>query len=613
MRAALILAVVAGGLGGAAAAGPASADRPDDTALRYYAAQKRADRVEAEILRLRRRHPGWQPPADLWTAEPGGEDEGPLWDLLAAGRLTELRDGMAERGRAEPGWQPSPALAKALARRDLRREALSLAGAARWADLARLADARRADLDPGEAELGWAAAEAWGRTERGPEALALLQRMMAAPGLGPDERRATLLRAMAFLSMGEVDRLAALAKPGDADPIWIDLFRGRISAVLHDEAGQSIAAEDLSAFEAYAEAAADPNQPALLAWYAFKRRDFPVALDWFKRAIARGGDAMVAHGLAHSLRELGLRREAEDVAYAWREPLVNNLLLFIDLMETDLTRENPPEIAPERLRRYAEVTAATASGEGAQALAWYAYNSCQFDTALGWFRRAVAWFPKEATVYGYALTLRRLRQQRAFIETVNRYDGLFPKVADLLFRPADDHPMPCERAQARPAGRPLPAAQAAGYLDLSAPEPPAASGRRGRVPGPDEIGTAAGAIPRIRRSDFPIPVQMENDLRVAPGGLADAPRWPGRPIGRAGTIARRVPGVGAMPYERYGFSLKPAWNGEDAASSPTAAEKPAPAGSLWSDQHLAPAAARPDAAATGSIPSRPSRPRNRAP
>ena len=93
----------------------------------------------------------------------------------------------------------------------------------------------------------------------------------------------------------------------------------------------------------------------------------------------------------------------------------------------------PLQFEAKRITRYAEVTLQTGSGEGAQALAWYAYNSCQFDVAADWFRRAVAWFPKEASVFGYALTLRRLKRHQEFVEIVNRYDGLFPKVLTLLF------------------------------------------------------------------------------------------------------------------------------------------------------------------------------------
>ncbi len=592
MRAALIwapiFALTAAGL--APALAQPAANRPDETALHYYAAQKQEARVAAESARLRRLHPGWQPPADLWTAEAGGEDEGQLWDLLGADRLADLQTALAERARTEPGWKPSAALTRAMARRELRRTVLALAEAGRWADLAATVERRRAEAESGDLELTLAIAEALGRTERAPEAVALLRRLMV--GAEGEARRAVLLRAMAFLPMAEIDRLADLASAEERAPIRADLTRGRIAAVLHDEAGQTVPPDDLAAFETYAEAAGDPNQPALVAWLAFKRRDFPTALTWFKRAMSRGGDAMVAHGLAHTLDRLGYRREAEEVAYAWREPLVNNTLLFIDLLEADLTRTKPPPIEAERLRRYAQVTASVASGEGAQALAWYAYNNCQFDTALGWFRRAVAWFPKEATVYGYALTLRRLRQEKAFLDVLNRYDGLFPKVVDLLFR-TGDRPTPCgphpEQA-AKPASAWL-------ALDARAPA--------GRVPSAEEVVAPDATLPKIARSQFPVAVAMENDLRVAPTGMADPPLPAQKASARTPTIARRVPGVGPMPYERFGFALKPAWNGEDAPSSPTAAEKPAPLGSLWSDERLkAPteAAGQPlDADRTGSI------------
>lgn len=603
MPAALILAAALA----ASLAQPVAADTravPDETALRYYAQQKQTARVEAETERLRRRHPGWQPPADLWTAEPGGEDEEVFWELFSAGRLAELRAALDARAKAEPGWQPSKVLRTRLAQRELRLSALDHAKAGRWTELAVLADARRTERDEADIELAWAVAEAFARTDRADEAAALLRRAMEAPGSGPDERRNTVLKAMALLPMAEVEPMLASAKPGEFDAIAIDITRARISARLHDEPNIAISAAELAAFAAYAEKAPEADQPGLVAWYAYKRRDFSEALAWFKRAIGRGGDAMIAHGLAHTLRELGLMREAEEVAYAWREPLVNNTLLFVDLLERDLTREIPPPIEPERLRRYAEVTAQTASGEGAQALAWYAYNNCQFDTALAWFSRAVAWFPKEATVYGYALALRRMKRQRAFIETVNRYDGLFPKVVDLLFQAPQDRPMPCEKAELAPFAEARGAPS--GYLDLAG----YGEGRvrRGQVPDPGDVAAGRHGTPAIRRSDFPIAVLMENDQRFAPsaGGLAEGasdPRWSGRPIGRPPTVARRVPGVGAMPYERFGFSLLPGFDGTDAPSDPTAAERPAPLGTLWSEQRNGPA---PDDAAAAKAAPNPS-------
>jgi hypothetical protein len=55
-------------------------------------------------------------------------------------------------------------------------------------------------------------------------------------------------------------------------------------------------------------------------------------------------------------------------------------------------------------------------------------------------------------------------------------------------------------------------------------------------------------------------------------------------------VARRVPGVGAMPYERYGFSLLQGWNGLETATWPPASQQQAPAGTQWADQGADPAA-----------------------
>ena len=175
---------------------------------------------------------------------------------------------------------------------------------------------------------------------------------------------------MAILRMKDVEELIAMAKVdsrgrNELDVIAIDITRGRISAYLHDERSEPIPEAELKSFEDYARKDKDPNQPGLAAWYYYKNKVFTQALEWFKFALESGGDSMIAHGLAHSLRELGMYRETEEVAYAWREPLVNNAILFIDILERDLTREIPTFIEPERLLRYAQVTMDNAAGEGA--------------------------------------------------------------------------------------------------------------------------------------------------------------------------------------------------------------------------------------------------------
>lgn len=565
--------LVAGAALGLAAAAAAQTRVVDETALRYYATHRQVERAEAEAKRLAELNPGWTVPDDLWTARPGQADEKPLWALFSAGDLPGLKRAIAARQASEPGWQPSDDLARKLRRKELREAVLARAGTAQWLAVADLAGdfGKSGDLD--DVALAWTVAEGLARSDRQPEALAIYAAILSRRS-DANERIATIQKAIALLPMSDVESLLGMGRAaGTAGAefagLALDVTRGRISALLHDERKEPVEPAEMAAFETYARTAGDPGQAGLVAWLALKQNRPADALPWFKLAIGRGGDAMIAHGLAHALVRLGMRREAEEVAFAWREPLVNNAILFIDVLEAELTRPVPAAIEPERLARYAKVTVETRSGEGAQALGWYAYNSCQFETALDWFQRASAWLPKEATIYGHALSLQRLKRQRDIIELVNRYDGLFAKVVGLIFRDGrdgrDEQPGPCDQ----PA-----AVQKARVSDEG--------GRAGpRVPLPN--GGFAQAGPVVKRSDFPVAVSPENPLRFpdlsarAAAGDAARPRGPeARPL-----VARRVEGVTAMPYERLGFALLPGWNGSAEPSALSSAERPPVRGTLW--------------------------------
>ena len=561
----------------------------DESALRYYASQKQTARVKAEIARLKRLHPGWNEPPDLDSLQPSPPEEAPLWDLFTAGRFADLRAAIAARRSVEPAWQPSEELARKLRQAEFRTRARAAAGT-RPEEIVALFRTDAAALDPTDIESLWTVADALATTGASEDAFLLYKSVLDASN-DAGARLATIQKAMAHLKMEQAERLIALGRlnaegTSEFNAIRLDITRARIAAFLHDDPAQTPTLADLTAFQAYARRAGEPSQTGLLGWYAYKRKQFREALEWFKLAIARGGDAMVAHGLAHTLRELNMLREAEEVAYAWRDRFVGNEILFIDILERKLTLASPPYIEPARIERYAKVVVESGSGEGAQGLAWYAYNSCQFDAALEWFRRAVAWLPREPTVFGYALTLQRLKRQRLFLEVVNRYDGLFPKVVDLVFREdPDGPPLPCltpapQAAPARPAA-------AAAKPEPNKPEPSAAYGR---VPRPD---AALGRKPEerppaVQRNEFPLAVAGDNALRYPPAALQRALAEPvpagtyAREPGPAAMplVARRVPGAGAMPYERYGYALLPGYNGLD---KPEGLRAPA-SGTLWQEQ-----------------------------
>ena len=607
-----------------------SADVPDESGLRYYARLGQSARVAAETKRLQRLYPNWRVPDDIYAPVANdGVDEEPLWDLYSADKVDELVSAIERRIAGEPGWQPSKDLVNKAQAKVLRRKIMAYWQDGQWRNLVELV--KGANISSAEVDILWAIAEAHSKIKQTTETLEIYKTILSTNSKS-DARIATIQKAMGTLRMAEVEQLVAMAKIGpdgkdEFAAISVDLTRARMSAFLHDEAAKEISGPELDEFKAYAEKDQDPNQPALAAWYHYKRREYREGLDWFKLALEHGGDAMVAHGLALTLQNLDMKREAEEVAYAWREPLVNNSILFIDILERDLTKPIPPYIEPQRLLRYGQVAMETTSGQGAQALAWDAYNSCQFEVAHEWFRRAVAWHPKEPTAYGYALVLRKLKKSKEYVEIINRYDGLYRKVIDLVFPDDLYHPpTPCEtdlrqagmagmygaNAMTGMAGQPymqvnpgmtLAGAQPYGQPNLQtqgAVQDPARLYAWGRVPLPGQNGnvqlqqnTPFGQqqhVVKLNRSEFPVSTSPENDLRYpSPGAAAASAGFAGmtarEPVpGPWPLVARRVPGIGPMPYERYGFTLLPGWQGQTNPSNPPASAQIAPAGTLWAKE-----------------------------
>src|SRR5204862_16686 len=93
-----------------------------------------------------------------------------------------------------------------------------------------------------------------------------------------------------------------------------------------------------------------------------------------------------------------------------------------------------------------------------------------------------------------------------------------------------------------------------------------------RVPRPDLPSVAADTKPlAVQRGEFPLAVSLENALRYPPPGLVRALAEPvpaGTYVREPATqapplVARRVPGAGPMPYERFGYALLPDYRGID--------------------------------------------------
>ncbi|MDP2354690.1 MAG: hypothetical protein Q8M31_01330 [Beijerinckiaceae bacterium] len=585
----------------------------DETALRYYAAQNQMNRVTAEIERLRRLYPSWRPPETLIEpASTSTEDEQPLWDLFGADRLADLRVAIEERKQGEPDWRPSKELTDKIARKETRQRLMAL-----WRDgnIDELLNSVNRDGfggDRADVDLQWTVAEAYARMKRTDDALAIYQSLMRTL-IDSNERMATIRKAMDTLRISDVEPLFASLISDEQGRTELaslanDITRARISAYLHDERAERIPDAEFKSFQEHVRGLDDPNQIGLVAWYYLKNKSGRDALEWFKLSLERGGDAMIAHGLANALRDLGLKREAEEVSFAWRSTLINNSILYIDVLETELTQPSPPFIEPERLMRYAQVTMDMASGEGAQALGWYSYNTCQYEAAREWFERAVAWYPKEATVHGLVLASQRTKRMKEVFELANRYDGLFPRVISVIF--PDGYQRPPSACDMVAAGSRAPA----GFRAPQAATAAAPSAQRHAFGGgafpvqpnqqqlwqsgyqqPALTPVANDQLPKFARGEFPAVVDPENNRRYASSGLIM-----GRPLQvnmppatqtllraeqarPAPLVARRVQGVGPMPYERWGFSLLPGANGQSTPDSAHSAQT-APAGTVWASE-----------------------------
>jgi tetratricopeptide (TPR) repeat protein len=534
----------------------------DESALRYYAAQGQTQRVEAEARRLSDLHPGWSMPEDIWSARLPMGDEEPLWALFTAGDLDRLKRAIHQRQIAEPGWLPSDDLLRKLKFKELRVVILGKAAKSQWHHICDLAADQLKGGISNDAELSWIVAEAYARCDRMAEAKAMLSRVLQRSG-DANDRRTTMLKALALLPMRDVEELLDMGRKNEADAsefaeLGNDLTRARMVALLRGEREGAIDPTQLAAFETSAEMGQGGETAELIAWFAFRENRLDAALKWFQLARARSGDSSSAHGLAQVLWRLGKVREAEDIAFNSRESVPANMILFVDMFEAQLTQStvHPPEAA--RLLRYAKVTMEARSGEGAQALGWYAYKSCQFETALDWFRRASAWLPRETTILGQALSLQRLKKQRDYTELVNRYDGLFPTVVGLAFKDGSEaFGGVCSGPDKR---EPSPSLKVADW-----------KGKRSalQVPQPGNIhDQRVDASRQFKAKDFPIAVAPENPLRFPePAGaktkltVARPPDPDQRPL-----IARRVSGVVVMPYEQPDWKLSPSWNGESGPS-----------------------------------------------
>ncbi len=244
---------------------------PDESALRYYASLQQTQRAQTEMKRLQRLYPDWQPPENVFnTPAAGSVDEQPFWDLFAVGNIEQLRADIDKRMKKEPGWQPSADLMDKIRRKETRLNITALWKSGKFKDIiAFIKGSSEAVGEDTDVDILWTVAEAYAKTKQTADALGIYKSILKN-NREPEQRLATVQKAMSILRMIDVEELIAMAKRdsrgrSEFDGIAIDITRGRISAFLHDERAETIPEDEMKAFEEYASKDKDPNQPGLVA------------------------------------------------------------------------------------------------------------------------------------------------------------------------------------------------------------------------------------------------------------------------------------------------------------------------------------------------------------
>lgn len=448
----------------------------DLSALYYFASQNDLARVAAETRLLRAKDPTWQQPEDLFASAGSGVDEQPLWDLFAKHDLAGMRAKIDAMKKDRPDWQPSSNLSGKLALAEAHDALVKASDGQQWDAVIQIATGNKMLLTCRDLEALWRTAEALARTGDEKRSVAAYQYVLTTCS-SPHDRLATVQKASLILKSPEA--LDALVQMGHREPdgrsefeqIRLDGFRRKIAEATDDPSLDPPAQAVIDALTANADTPAGQADAQLLGWYSYARKDYPTALNWFRKSLMVGPDAKAAQGLVIALRDGGKLDEARaaGIQYAGLDPA--NRSLMVDVFSNSLTDPTAHSPTDEEMAVLIKAVDESKSQDGAQALQVYASSrndiagskawarkftqwradeveaqkSVQGAATLGWqlfhdhdvagaetwFRKSAEWEANEPAAIGLVLAAHALHHDKDYAARVREYGSLFPVVAKI--------------------------------------------------------------------------------------------------------------------------------------------------------------------------------------
>ncbi|MEL6736223.1 MAG: hypothetical protein AAFO98_10150, partial [Pseudomonadota bacterium] len=431
--------------------------RADISALRYYAVRGEQERVNAEIRRLKTLYPGWKQPANIFAAEDGVEKE--LWSLYSKGKIDEVKARIATLSKTVAGYVPSMDLVSKLEQREYRSDLAKAWTNREWDKVIDLANTNPDLMLGDDIEVIWFVGEAYAQLER-PQAAYDAFAAALAVSKSDQERKGTIQRASQLLSTEASLRLlesnaeltTETAAKGEAEDA---VLRGALARSA--EFGEGLSANLSTRMDAFAKRAVDAKSfpdSVLFAWSHFGQSNWVQARNWFHRALQFGGQApneapsdvkghQQAHqkamakameGLIMSHMRAGGSQQAATLARSNVEASAEIAGLYISTHAPMLLNSKAKVLPEQDLSLFAAKTMGLQNGEGAEALAWYAYNLKQPKVASAWFSKAIEWEETETAAFGLTLASVAVKDKASFDYLQNRFGVKYERVAKVKFQ-----------------------------------------------------------------------------------------------------------------------------------------------------------------------------------
>ena len=418
----------------------AAANAPDEVemaALYYYAGQKQDERVAAEAARLRLKFPQFEMPQDLYLPQSArGVDETVLWQFYDKSDFTGIDAEIIRRKTDAPDWAPTADFTDKLSRRKQRVLMTEAAKDNNWTDIIQAGGS----IDPAtetEVDLLWTLIDAYAQTGMKQPLADVYRGILLREG---DKRLpdavliTTLQKAIRDFPATEVQavmqKLAVTpAMQAGLQPVAFDLMRKTVADFNADEK-QTVPLSDDQLAPLKATNPPKIEDMALLGWYYLKIKQPAVSAGWFTKALAIQADASNAKGLYLSLAAQNLEEDAYKVAATYLQDLSGDPEFLMNALSLRFAKPDMAEIDEKIVASYSTTILQTLNADHAEILAWYAYNSKQYEASSAWFQKAVDWKAAPARVKGLALSYLRLSQKPGFAALQEKYGQAYPDIWD---------------------------------------------------------------------------------------------------------------------------------------------------------------------------------------